>query len=346
MKHDNTNDNRINGFYKATKTNAAWSEGKQYYFRDGYTVDDDGDRRPYSMTLEYRDTGCEEWLKDEGLVPATDEMDIFDRVNEAAVNCVDDQVECVKECPYHRVPNCKDQMIDDFKALRKMRENRKEHEHEAMPIQGGFVYSNKRKSNKSVIVGSLCRDKGTLEVYTVTDISFVQFSWTVYGIRVDLKSIDKWLKIHASFNSMDDFYEQFELWECDKDGGSFDFVALEDLSNESDTRVFKKGHLYSVVEGRVCNCDCDMRFRDLSEMAAYFGGGKLIRTVGQGHLDDPTEGLYTGMAVFKGGLSMFTKGKIYRFVNGIGKDDTGRLTFWKKLTFADYFMPVKNLKVE
>lgn len=343
----------INGFYKATKTNAAWSYGKQYYFRNGYTVDDDGETRPCGEPLKYWTSRTRDWLKKEGLVPATDEMDIFDRVNEASVNCIDDQVECVEECPYRRTPNCKDQMISDFRALREMRKNRKEQKHEAMPIQGGFVYDNKKADKKPVLVGRWYRDKETFRVFKVIDVGIRRMHYDVVGIQIKMEGIDTGFKMVVNkFDSADEFYEDFELWDVNNDGGSFDFVALEDLSSEFFTRLFEKNHLYSVVEGRVYNCDCDMRFKDFSEMASYFGGDKLICTVGQGRLDDPTDGLYTGMAVFKREKVIsvdscrFTKGKIYRFVNGIANDDIGNPTFWKNFDLLNFFTPVDNLKVE
>ena len=358
MKHDTMNDSRINGFYKATKTNADWYEGRQYYFRDGYTINDGGDTRPCGEPLKYWTSRTRDWLKKEGLVPATDEMDIFNRVNEAAVNGMDvcDCEDCVN-CPYVPVRNCRTQMIDDFKALRKMLENRKEQNYEAMPIQGGFVHDNKKADKKPVLVGRWYRDKETFEVFKVVDIGVL---WkdrnrvNVAGIQIKMEGIDTGFKMVVNkFDSADEFYEDFERWDVNNDGGSFNFVALEDLSSENHSKLFKKGHLYSVVEGRVYNCDCDMRFKDFFEMESYFGGGKLIRTVGQGLLDDPTDGLYTGMAVFKREKVIcsrdnwqFTKGKIYRFVNGIAMDDTGSLTVWRNFGLLDYFAPVDNLKVE
>ena len=201
------------------------------------------------------------------------------------------------------------------------------------------MHDNKRESKKHVIIGCLYRDKETLEAYKITDIRIME------AIRVDFESIDRGFWMYANFNSMDEFYEQFEPWERDGNGGSFDFVALEDLFSEDCSRLFKKGHLYSVVKGRVCNCDCDMRFKDFFEMESYFGGNMLIRTVGQGSLNDPTDGLYTGMAVFRGNCWGYTKGKIYRFVNGVVKNDIGLPSFWRKMIFADYFAPVKNLEV-
>lgn len=272
MKHDTMNDSRINGFYKATKTSMDWCEGRQYYFRDGYTIDDDGNTRPSGAPLEYWTHRTRDWLKREGLVPATNEIDIFNRVNEAAVNCVDDQVECVEECPYRHVPNCKEQMIDDFKALRKMQENRKEHEHEAMPIQGGFVYSNKRKSNKPipVMIGNYVRDKVRFEVFKVIDASIRCKDHELLGIQIELKGIDTGVKMLVNYKDAGDFFEDFDQWRIDEDGGSFNFVVLEDfLPRESFTQLFEKKHLYSVVEGRVCDTNCDLRFRNYMELEKF-----------------------------------------------------------------------------
>lgn len=273
MKHGTMDDYWVNGFYKATKTNAAWSEGKQYYFRDGYTVDDDGDTRPCGEPLKYWTSRTRDWMKKEGLIPATDEMDIFDRVEQAAVNCVDDQVECVEECPYRRTPNCKDQMISDFRALREMRKNRKEQEREAMPIQGGFAYGNKRKSDKPipVMIGNYVRDKVRFEVFKVIDASIRWKDHELLGIQIKLKGIDTGVKMLVKYKDAYDFFEDFDQWRIDEDGGSFNFVVLEDLlPPESFTQLFEKKHLYSVVEGRVCDTICDLRFRNYAELEKFF----------------------------------------------------------------------------
>jgi hypothetical protein len=349
MKHDTMEDYRINGFYKATKTDAAWSEGKQYYFRDGYTIDDNGKTRPEGGFLSH---GCgldESWLTLQGLVPATEETDIFDRVNEAAVNCATATTLCIgKKCPYCRVPNCKDQMVNDFKALREMRRNQKEEEHEAIPYQGGFVYD-LRDAFKAVTVGHLYRDIKTLEVFKVAAVSTRWKHQMVIGFLVEFEGISTKYKRRVNFLNMSEFCALFEPWDGNKDGGTFGFVALEDLSNEGATRLFldMKGHRYQVVDGRAGESFGDMRFRSFDEAAACFGNDKLILVNGCGALDDPTEGLYTGFAVATASIDkLLTKGKIYRFVHGVVKLDNGftMLFEFQAWPFDSYFRPVVNME--
>lgn len=315
MKHDTMNDNRVNGFYKATKTSASWSEGKQYYFRDGYTVDDSGDGRPCSVPLKYNDARCERWLKDEGLVPATNKMDIFDRANAAAVNCTDNHLECDgAECPYLNTPNCKDQMIDDFKALRK------ELEHEAC---------------KPVMVGCFCRDRRTLELFKIVDASVGPI------LGVEIYGVGTGRTAYLVFHGLDEFYNQFEPWERDQKGGSFDFVALEDLP------LLVAGHVYCVDGGKILGIPKnDLRFKSYEELEKYFDG-KTIQTDVNHQIDDPTEGLYTGFAVavkdFRAVSKVMTKGKIYRFVNGVAKLDNDLTMLFPDHVFDLYFKPVTNL---
>lgn len=359
MKHDTMNDSRINGFYKATKTNKYWSKGRQYYFHNGYTFDDDGDTRPCGEPLKYWTSRTRDWLKKEGLVPATDEMDIFDRVNEAAVNCIE-VPECEEVgCPYAHVENCKEQMITDFHALRKMRENRKEQEHEAMPCRGGFVFDN-RPIGPTIMVGKLYREKEKLAVYRVTDIDTVTVDCMYPGpeirqkiFHVKYEGVETGCKKQSRFEDCDEFFKAFEPWDSDDDCGSFDFVLMHDIyfsdngAFATSKRVLEKGKRYSVFKGRIIGTYSDRRFRNYKELNRLLENSAIEIDENNVQTEDPTEGMFTGYAVCKEDRDRFlyfTKGKQYRFVNGVVKDDCGLAVFYpvRDQFFDSLFEPILN----
>lgn len=351
-KIDNMDDTRINGFYKATYTSAAWSKGSQYYFRDGYTIDDNGHTRPCGEPLKYWEHQTRDWLKNEGLVPATSEMDIFDRVNEAAVNCTDNHEECSdQECPYLRVPNCRDQMIDDFKALRKIRENRKEQEHEAMPCRGGYVFDN-RSIGPAIIVGKLYREKEKLAVYRVTDIDTMSIDcmYPGPGIRqkifhVKYEGVETGCKKQSRFEDCDEFFKAFEPWDSDDDCGSFDFVLMHDIRFSESKRVLEKRKRYSVFKGRIIGTCSDRRFRNYKELDRLLENNAIEIDENNVQTEDPTEGTFTGYAVCKEDRDrFFTKGKQYLFVNGVVKNDYGLAVFYPvgDQLFDSLFEPILN----
>lgn len=334
MKHNTMEDYRINGFYKATKTDSDWSEGRQYYFRDGYTVDDNGKTRPLGRTLKHGCSIDNEWLNWQGLIPATDETDIFNRVNDAAVSCVDNHISCDNlECPYRCTPNCKDQMISDFKALREMRGNRKSQEQKSMPSM-----------HQAIMVGRFYRNKITLEVFEIISISVSN------AYAVELRGVGTRVKTTVDCTNAIDFYDRFEPWHPENDGGNFDFVVLEDLDVNSVVRsAFKINHVFRVINGEIIGIGYDFRFKSYEELEKHFGNKTIQTDCEKRQTENPADGLYTGYAIYTGSYrpldNLFTVGKVYRFTNGLVNTNAGHLKlFESSYMLAKLFRPIVNME--
>lgn len=324
-------DLKLNGWYKSVLPDDVdiygFTYGKYYYFKDGYTVDDFGHKRPYHGNT----TKSDSWIKRVYLVPADTEQDAFDRIINAIAAC-DEMGGCHElRCPYadFGADNHSEECFWMIKEDGKKATKRQYDEKLEWPKHGLTV---RRRDDLSVYIVDSITNSAELSYHGIADIHLVSL---VPGYNCT----EAWVKCK-------DFWEQYEYFDPKTDGWNGRVVSTCNYLDDYGNTILCRGEECAVTNGLVCG-NSPMFIKDPSEFKKKHNTQAVFEIEGYCPHSPSKMFNYTGRALRTCNFSndkhsKFRVGYVYNFINGRVADDENTCVLYDEASFHDCFIPLNE----
>ena len=352
--------NLVNGWYKCDKSNEkcdngnwAWIEGKYYYFKDGYTMDEAGMQRPtgrHPLTTGFCDD-C--WLENHHLILAEwtngCPVKLEDGRTGKITICEDEMIEVQLDNTY-TIPSFVKITPNEFEVINPL-PSFQQLVGQIRHFQRSGRYpwgSGDNPSFEIPEVGQLVRDKDDLSVWQVVEVYIDCLCCDITPHHyVELRCMEKPSDPYAPSlmrheTRFLDFWDHYEKWSDD--------MGFTGMFFTSDGRV------QTVYKGCIQMpgfCNKSHRYKDLDEIRKYVDPNAIeVDATTYCKQDDPAKDWFTGYAicVYDGRdnpkdpwLYPITKGKIYRMEKGRFVNDKNALDDCAPEEFKKCFKPVNEI---